>query len=126
MSVDKQIVNVTKEDNLGDFDFQLQDSLFNNIFISSNTPKGSRVDDPNFGSKIFTLLSSGKVTQNTLDLAVEYNEECVQWMIKINKIKSVTVTASINKKNTSQVDCIWDVVRADGTSVKFKTWFNVV
>ncbi len=126
MAVDKIIVNVEDEDNLGDFEFQYQDSLFNNIYISSKTKQGSRIDDPEFGSKIYLLQKTGKITENTLELSKEYNEQCVKWMIDINKIKSVTVTPSIDKNNLSQVNCIWDVVKADGAEVQFKTWFNVV
>lgn len=126
MSVDKAIVNVEDENNLGDVEFNSGDTLFNKIYISTKTKKGSRYEDKNFGSEFHKLEKSGKVTEETIQLSEQYAEACTKWIVDNRYAQKITVKASENSVALGRIDLRWDVIKPNGKPKTYNTWYNVI
>lgn len=85
------------------------------------------VEGDKFGSRLW-LLRRSKATQQTLDRAVEYAREALQWMLDDKVAASVTVTSD-TLINTSGRVIGWAVLpiitRPNGSTVQYRydyTW----
>lgn len=82
-------------------------------------------DTPGFeiGSKLW-LLSQARLTQNTLNLAINYARESLQWLIDDRLVRDIDVEASISG-NENIVFKIVLYITPSITQTKFlDLWFN--
>jgi len=84
-------------------------------------------DDPNHivGSKLW-LLEQARVTQNTLNRALGFIDESLQWMINSNIAKEITVTGNIIGNDKIKIDITFVRFGNKTFNVQFNLWENTL
>ncbi len=75
--------------------FDQTTDLGNNVFLSLMTRQGSFFQDPTFGSKLY-LLQRAKNTAQNEQMAIDYAQAALAWLIASGRATAINVTAEIN------------------------------
>jgi phage gp46-like protein len=83
---------IDNQTGVGQMTYEKATTLMNNIYLSLKVGRGSFFADTNFGSRLY-LLRRSKNTPVTMQLAIDYCKEALQWMIDSGKAQLVNVYA---------------------------------
>lgn len=98
--------------------------IFNNIYLSVTVEKGSFFHNPGFGLRRRDRL---KNTEATAELIRHDYKDALQWLIDTGRAKSVDVSAERDRRqDLNRLKLLIEVVQADGRTVTFTTFKEVV
>lgn len=98
--------------------------LSNNIYLSLTVKKGSFFHNPEFGLRQRPRM---KNTEATAALIRHDYKEALQWLVDTGRAKSVTVSSERDRQqDLSRLKLLTEVVQADGRTVTFTTFKEVV
>ena len=100
--------------------FNAANSIVNNIILSLAVKKGAFFLDPDFGSRLFEIKTASD--QNIL-LAQRYAKDALVWLIKIDKLSSVDVSA---KKISDGIILHIYCILKDGKTISYQYFHRVV
>lgn len=112
------------EDGQARMTFDETGDIFNNIYLSLTVPQGSFFHNPAFGLRQRGRL---KNTEATAALIRHDYKEALQWLIDTGRAKSVDVSSERDRQqDLNRLKLLTEVVQADGRTVTFTTFREVV
>lgn len=108
----------------GEQTFDKSGDIFNNIFLSLSIKQGSWWFDTTFG-----LRDRGRMknTESTARLVREDCKQALQWLIDNGRATSIDViTERDRSQNLNRLKILVEAVQADGKTVTFETFKEVV
>lgn len=117
MLVDRKIYTKT---NGNDIKFEFSESLYNNIYFSLNVPRGTIEKD--FGSKLYLIK---KINENSIQNAILYIKEALQWLIDYDRVSSITANVRQNAINQSRLDIEINCVKIKN-EIQYTLFYDVV
>ncbi len=107
--------------------FEKATTVMNNIYLSLMIRRGAFFADPEFGSRLH-LLERAKDTAQTMQRAIGYAKEALQWMIDTGKATRVNVYAAREKNlNANRLALLVEVTPANSDQpVAFSVFINVI
>lgn len=115
---------VISEDGLmGQMSFDKDDDLRSSIYTSINTNKGSFFHRPDFGSRLYEIKNT---TQQSLNLAQQYVEDSLQWLIDIGRADYLNVITEKDFIDPTRMNIRIEMRAVDGTEIEFETFRRVV
>ena len=111
----------------GQMTFEKAATIMNNIYLSLMIRRGSFFAAPGFGSRLH-LLWRAKDTDQTMQRAVGYAKEALQWMVDQGKAKTVNVYARREKNlNAGRLALLIEAVPTNSdTPVAFSVFIEVI
>jgi phage gp46-like protein len=88
-----------------------------NIWLSLNINKGSFFADREFGCELYKIK---KVTTGNLELAKQYIESALNWLLLVGRAVSIIVTVERDTKNFNQMDIEVSATQPDGLLIVYK------
>lgn len=125
MPVDKTIVTVPESNDLPDIEFSLSDSLYNNIWISIHTRRGSRINDPEFGSRLHELKNA-KLTAGTVNKAKLWVADCLKWIKTIGRVSKILANVEIDSEIETRLNIYLTLIKSDEKPVTYNLWYDLV
>ena len=114
----------TPADNQAQMTFNEVGDIFNNIFLSLTVKKGSFFHNPDFGLRQRGRL---KNTEATAALIRHDYKDALQWLIDTGRARSVDVSSERDRRqDLNRLKLLIEVVQADGRTVTFTTFREVV
>lgn len=115
---------ITLQDGQAQMTFFEAGDIFNNIYLSLTVKKGSFFHNPAFGLRQRGRL---KNTEATAALIRHDYKDALQWLIDIGRAKSVAVSSERDRwQDLNRLKLLIEVVQADGRTVTFTTYREVV
>ena len=103
--------------------FHWVDSIYNNIFLSIHTKKGSQFWNPTFGSELHTIKkSSGDSANRARDMVVA----STKWMTDSDIVKEIDVLVVVDSKDGGRFNITVTVTKLDGIEKPYELWFDIV
>jgi len=120
-------ITINNQTGLGQMTYEKVTTLMNNIYLSLKVDKGSFFADTNFGSRLY-LLRRSKNTPTTMQLAVDYCKEALQWLIDESKASAVEVFAERDRlQDLHRLKLLIEVTPVSGADpVAFSTFIEVI
>lgn len=106
----------------GALTFEKNTDISTDIFLSIFTKKGSLFQRPDFGSDLWKII---KLSVTSLNLAKQYIESALTWLIRVGKAKSVNVLVEKDSLNLGQMNIKVTVTQANGVEISYQMWKNV-
>lgn len=114
----------TPADGQAQMTFNEVGDIFNNIFLSLTVKKGSFFHNPDFGLRQRGRL---KNTEATAALIRHDYKDALQWLIDTGRARSVDVSSERDRRqDLNRLKLLIEVVQADGRTVTFTTFREVV
>jgi phage gp46-like protein len=119
-------ITIDNQSGLGQMTFDQATTIMNNIYLSMEVKRGSFFADTSFGSRLH-LLQRAKNTDTTMQLAIDYCKEALQWMIDAGKASLINVYAQRNMmENINRLKLLIEVTPYSGADpVAFSTFIEV-
>lgn len=115
---------IVSEDGLmGKMSFDKDDDLRTAIYVSLNTDLGSFFQRPSLGSKLFRINNT---TQQSLNLARQYTEQALQWILDIGRANYLNVLVEKDFSNPNRMNIRVGMRAVDGTEIEYETFRRVV
>ncbi len=115
---------ITLQDGQAQMTFSEAGDIFNNLYLSLTVGKGSFFHNPAFGLRQRGRL---KNTKATAALIRHDYQEALQWLIDTGRAKSVDVSVERDRRqDLNRLKLLVEVVQADGRTVTFTTFKEVV
>lgn len=92
------------------------------VLMSIGTDKGRWWADKDFGSELWKLRLSGKITPNTVGTFRQFVLDAVQWLVDDGLASKIECTAEQQGRNTIAY-CV-TVTRPDGKTVEIEETWN--
>jgi phage gp46-like protein len=120
-------ITIDNRTGLGAMTFEKATTIMNNIYLSLTVQQGSFFADPAFGSRLY-LLRRAKNTDKTMNLAIEYCKEALQWLIDTKKAVAVDVWAERERiQDLNRLKLLVEVTPYTGAApVAFSIFVEVV
>jgi phage gp46-like protein len=100
-------------------------NLLNNIFLSLMVPRGGFFARPEFGSRLHELLRM-KNNPASADLARDYCQEALQWLIDCGKVTSFDISVErVPDENPHRLKVQVVATKADLSQVIIETYQEV-
>ncbi len=110
----------------GTMTFDTATTIMNNVWLSLMIDKGSWFFNPDFGSRLY-LLKRAKNTEHTAALAREYCKEALQWLLDTGRAVEIQVFSQRDRlQDLNRLKLLVEVTQADGNTVTFETFVEVV
>lgn len=100
-------------------------AVFNSIHNIFHWIPGERILNPEFGSKLYTLLYNG-ITPFTIEQIIAEIRHCIsRWEPRVNIINIVNVSnTNDTENNTIQLDIIFSIPSLDNNQYKYSYTYN--
>ncbi len=99
------------------------DSVYNNLYLSIHTKKGSQFWNEGFGSELHTIKkSSGDSANRARDMIVE----STKWMTDEEIVQEIDVFVEVDSKDSGRFNITVTVKRLDEASKPYELWFDIV
>ena len=100
-------------------------AVFNSIHNIFHWIPGERILNPEFGSKLYTLLYNG-ITSFTIEQIIAEIRHCIsRWEPRVNIINIVNVSnTNDTENNTIQLDIIFSIPSLDNNQYKYSYTYN--
>lgn len=120
-------ITIDNRTGLGQMTYEKATMLMNNVYLSLKVDKGSFFADTTFGSRLY-LLKRAKNTPTTMQLAIDYCKEALQWMIDQGKASAVSVYAERDRtQDLHRLKLLIEVTPVNGDEpVSFSTFIEVI
>lgn len=115
--------SINMNQGIGEMSFDPENTIMVNIWLSLNVRQGSFFYDPAFGSRLHLLK---KNTARNVNLAIAYAKEALQWIIDCGKATDINVAAWRDEKNLNRLNLYVEAMAADGNTVTYTQWIEVV
>ena len=92
------------------------------IFASLMCRKGSFFQDPTFGSELYKIK---KLTQSNLNLAVQYCQKALQWMIDTGVAASFDILCEQDLQDVTRLDIKVSATTVSGSTITYTLWYPV-
>ena len=106
-----------------EFDYEMVDSIANNVYLSLRVRHGSFFVDPDFGSRLHTLK---KVTDASVSLAKSYCDEALKWIVDTGRAESISVDTYRSGTDKNRINIKVTVTKAAGDDITYDTYYEVV
>lgn len=115
---------ITSTDGLGgDMAWDKAEDLLTHVILSLAVRYGDFFQLPEFGSKLYTIT---KITDKSLNLAKQYIEEALQWLLDTSKAESITVLVERDIVDRSRMNIRVQVEERDGNQITYDTYHTLV
>lgn len=119
-------ITINNATGLGQMTFDKATTIINNVYLSLMIKRGSFFADPEFGSRLH-LLQRAKNTDQTMQLAIGYAKEALQWLIDTGKAIAVDVYAERDRtQNINRLKLLIEVTQANGQTVPYSHFVEVI
>lgn len=108
---------------MGQMSFEKDDDLRSAVYTSINTNRGAFFQRPDFGSRLYLIKNT---TQQSINLAQQYVEESLQWLLDIRRADYLNVLVEKNLTDPNRMDILVEIRAVDGTEIEFETFRRVV
>jgi phage gp46-like protein len=106
----------------GALTFLKNETIATDVFLSIFVKKGSFFQRPDFGSNLFKI---NKVSAQTINLATQYIQQALQWLINVGKATAVNVLVEKDLTALGQMDILVTVTQANGIPIVYQIFKNV-
>lgn len=108
---------------MGQMSFDKDDDLRSSIYASINTKVGDFFQKPEFGSRLHLIRNT---TTKSLNLAQQYVEESLQWLVDIGRADYLNVMVEKDFTDPNRMNIRVEMRAVDGTEIEFETYRRVV
>jgi hypothetical protein len=98
------------------------DNITGNIYFSLNIIPGTIFNNPDFGLLLSDIL---KVTVNNIALIKQRIKKSLQWILDINKAKSIDIIVERDLGNINRVNIKIEALQADGLFIEYSQFKTV-
>lgn len=95
------------------------DSLLNNIILSLSVKQGSFFLFPDFGNRLHKIKS---ITPSNIELAKAYCLESLDWLIRIGRVKSNTVSA---QRHGDEIKLQIISIKVNGEPIEYTHFYRI-
>ena len=92
------------------------------IYMSLNTKYGNFFQNPRFGSKLSTIR---KVTNESINLAKQYVEQALAWLLNVGRATSIAVIVEQDLSDFNRLDIKVTATQPDGLIITYQQFKRV-
>ena len=107
----------------GEMTWDKADSLLTHIILSLSIDQGTFFQDPTFGSRLSEIK---KVNTTNINLAQQYIEEALQWLLDTGKAAQILVNVERDSIDRSRLNIRVQVEEADGNEITYDLYKELV
>lgn len=107
----------------GEMSWSKADNLGTQVALSLSTNVGDFFQDPTFGSRLSEVT---KLTTKGLNLAQQYIEEALQWLLDTGKAANIDVFVERDSIDRSRLNIQVQVEERDGNQISYDLYKELV
>jgi phage gp46-like protein len=116
-------VYLDQENPSGNMTFYKNEDIRTDIYMSLNTIYGNFFQNPRFGSKLSTIR---KITVENINLARQYVEQAVAWLLNVGRATSINVIVEQDLSDFNRLDIKVTATQPDGLIITYQQFKRVV
>jgi phage gp46-like protein len=113
---------ITPTSGLGSLTLEKATDIRSDIYNSLNIKKGSFFQNRNFGNDMFRIK---KVTAQNLNLAKQYIQEALAWLLQVGRAKTIDVIVEADSADINRINVKVTATQPDGLIVTYSEWVYV-
>lgn len=107
----------------GEMSWDKADNLLTHIIMSLSTNRGTFFQDPAFGSRLFEIK---KLSPKALNLAQQYVEEALKWLLDTGKAEEITAYVERDNIDRSRLNIRVQVAESDGNQITYDLYKTLI
>jgi len=107
----------------GQMTWDKADNLLTSVILSLGIDRGTFFQDPTFGSRLFEIK---KLTTKSVNLAQQYIEEALQWLLDTGKAANITVQVERDSIDRTRLNVRVQVEERDGNQITYDLYKDLV